>query len=161
VTTQVQPGGGVDAFIADVSRRAAHFSPNGETTRFILEIGEAYACIRLQDVRRPAKFLSQMAQLPPVQFGTEGFRPNLVDDDAPARHYTAFVFVGYWLPRSLGGLVLWMWEILGFIRYGGEWSAPDIRMGRVGLRHGRLIRRNGAAILPSLIARDLAAAPDG
>lgn len=153
----VQNKTGVDALIADVSRRVAAASPHWQgTAQFIQGIAESYAFIRLQDVRSPLRFLKQMAGAPPVQFGNKGFRPTLVDDQNPARHYTAFVFVGFWLPALLATLVLWTWEILSFFRYGGHWSAPDMRMGRVGIQHGRLVRCYGPAILPGLIAQALA-----
>lgn len=145
---------GIDGFISDVSRRAAA-SPHG-TVRFILDISADYAYIHLHDAWNPLRFLSQMASAPPVRFGAEGFDPALVDDQAPARHYTAFVFVGFWLPRLLSVCVLWGWEILGFIRYGGEWSQEDIRMGMVGIRHGEWVRRYGPTVLPGLIAGELA-----
>jgi len=149
---------GIDALIADVNQRLTRLQQQGGTTDdFIREIAEQYAFIRLQDVGRPLQFLRQMAGAPPRRFGTRGFRRELVDDQNPVRHYTAFVFVGYWLPLGLGMLVLWAWEILGFVRYRGHWSQPDIRNGGIGLRHGREVRRAGAAVLPTLITRDLAA----
>lgn len=150
------PHTGVDAFIADVSRRAAAARANS-TFRFILDISADYAYIHLHDAWHPVRFLSQLASAPPVQFGTAGFERALVDDDAPARHYTAFVFIGFWLPKRLSTCVLWGWEILGFFRYGGDWSSPDIRMGRVGIRHGEFVRRYGPTVLPGLIAAELAA----
>lgn len=149
---------GIDALIADVNQRLARLQQQGGTTTdFIREIADQYAFIRLQDMRRPLQFLRQLAGAPPRRFGTHGFRRDLVDDQNPARHYTAFVFVGYWLPLGLGIVVLWAWELLGFVRYRGHWSQPDIRNGGIGLRHGREVRRAGAAVLPTLIARDLAA----
>jgi hypothetical protein len=148
---------GIDAFVADVSRRVAVSSPDWQgTARFVQGIAEAYAFIRLQDMRSPLRFFKQMAGAPPVQFGNKGFRRSLVDDQNPARHYTAFAFVGFWLPVVLATLVLWTWEILSFFRYGGHWSAADMRMGQVGMQHGWLVRRHGPTILPSLIRRDLA-----
>lgn len=147
---------GVAAFLADVKARAARSIAVGQsTTQFILEIGDAYAFIRLQDWRTPLRFLQQMAGAPPTEFGTKGFKRSIVDDENPARHYTAFVFVGYWLPMPLALLVLWAWEILGFVRYRGKWSQPDIRCGRLGIRHGRLVRQQGPEILAGLIERDL------
>lgn len=144
---------GIDAFIADVSRRAGQAKSSAE---FILAIGTDYAYIRLEDAWHPIRFLSQMSGNPPVQFGTDGFEPTLVDDQAPARHYTAFVFVGFWLPRLLSISILWGWEVLGFFRYGGDWSQPDIYMGMVGIRHGEFVRHYGPAVLPGLIAGELA-----
>lgn len=147
---------GVAAFLADVKARAARSIAVGQsTTQFILEIGDAYAFIRLQDWRTPLRFLQQMAGAPPTEFGTKGFKRSIVDDENPARHYTAFVFVGYWLPTPLAFIVLWAWEILGFVRYRGKWSQPDIRCGRLGIRHGRLVRQQGPEILAGLIERDL------
>jgi len=147
---------GVAAFIADVKARAAKTVAEARHTQeFILEIGDAYAFIRLADWRRPRQFLAQLAGDPPIRFGTKGFRRALVDDQNPARHYTAFVFVGYWLPIPLAFLVLWAWEILGFLRYRGKWSQGDMRCGRIGIGHGRQVRRQGATVLADLIARDL------
>jgi len=147
---------GVAAFIADVKARVAKsIAEERHTHEFILEIGDAYAFIRLADWRRPLQFLAQLAGNPPIQFGTKGFRRALVDDQNPARHYTAFVFVGYWLPTPLALLVLWAWEILGFFRYGGKWSQGDMRCGQIGIQHGRQVRRQGPLVLADLIARDL------
>jgi len=148
---------GVDAFIADVSRQVACTPWNRRgAIQFVRCIGDRYAYIRLQDVWQPLRFLRQMAGDPPVQFGAHGFAAHLVDDPAPARHYTALLFVGFWLPKPLATAVLWLWEGLGFVRYHGHWSQPDMRMGRVGIRHGRLLARYGPTILPALIAADLA-----
>lgn len=148
---------GVAAFITDVKARTARSTATGQSaTQFILEISDAYAFIRLQDWRTPLRFLQQMAGEPPVQFGTRGFKRRIVDDKNPARHYTAFVFIGYWLPTPLAHLVLWAWEILGFVRYRGKWSQPDIRCGRLGIRHGRQVRQHGPEVLAGLIERDLA-----
>ena len=147
---------GVAAFMADVKARAAKSMAAGQsTTQFILDIGDAYAFIRLQDWRTPLRFLKQMAGAPPIQFGTRGFKRSVVDDKNPARHYTAFVFVGYWLPTPLAFIVLWAWEMLGFVRYRGKWSQADMRCGRLGIRHGRLVRQQGPGILAGLIERDL------
>ena len=128
----------------------------GLSTRdFVLQIAERYSYIRPQDAPKyPKQFLKQMAGLPPVRFGTAGFLGSIVDDDEPARHYMAFVFVGYWLPTLLAILVLWAWEMLGLVRY-GHWSQPDVRSGHIGIRHGRAVRKEGPTILPKLIHRDL------
>lgn len=148
--------GGVSAFIADVKARAARSIEQSCSTRdFILEISDAYAFIRLQDWRRPLRFLKQMAGTPPITFGTAGFKCTIVDDENPARHYTAFVFVGYWLPTPLAFLVLWAWEILGFIRYRWRWSSRDMQCGYIGVHHGRQVRKQGTAVLADLIAQDL------
>lgn len=153
----MEAGGGVQGFIQAVEKLAKE-APAGwrGTVTFILQMADAYAYIRLRDLAHPLRFLRQMAGRPPVQFGTEGFRPELVDDPNPARHYTAFVFVGFWLPYPLALAVLWLWEIAGFFRYRGHWSWPDLRNGRLGIRHGRMVRLAGPFILPTLIARDLA-----
>ena len=149
---------GYAAFIEYVSERAAQ-APAGWSGAawFILCVGEECANIRLQDVGRPWRFLAQAASAPPVCFGPHGFAPHLVDDRLPARHYVAFVFVGFWLPYPLAWLTLYAWEIAGFLRYGFHWSAPDLRLGWVGIRHGALIGRYGPTILPALVAADLAA----
>ena len=149
--------GGIIAFIDNVQRYADECGPDRDgANQFIQRISEDYANIQLADIGQPLRFLKQLSGKPPVRFGTEGFKPLLVDDDNPARHYTAFVFVGYWLPWVLSIFVLYGWEILGFLRYRFQWSQGDVRMGLVGLRHGRAVRREGAGVLAELIACDLA-----
>ena len=109
---------GVDDFIAEIRKRAETVgSQRRDCNRFIREIADDYAFIRLDDISHLRKFLVQMAGAPPVRFGTDGFNPTIVDDHNPARHYTAFVFVGYWLPGILAVAMLWLWEILGYVRY--------------------------------------------
>lgn len=148
---------GVDAFIRSVSLLAwLAYLGHWDTSQFVQEIGELYAHIRLEDIGHPRQFLTQMAGAPPVQFGTSGFRPSLIDDANPARHYTAFLFVGFYLPIWISTLMLILWEVAGFIRYRGEWSWPDIRSGWLGIRHGRLVREQGSVVLPGLIAAQLA-----
>jgi hypothetical protein len=161
VQRQCKPAnpGGVDAFIADLSRHVAAASPGwAGTVRFMLQIGEAYAFIRLQDLYNPLRFLKQLEGAPPVQFGTEGFHHSLVEpgDANPARHYLAFLFIAFWLPTWLTVPILYAWEILGYLRYRFHWSQEDMRSGWIGIRHGRLVRQYGPTILPALVARDLA-----
>lgn len=146
---------GFDAFLNDVNQCVEKANKQRHTTRdFVLHIAERYAHIRPQDLKSPKRFYQQISSSPPVCFGTQGFRQSIVDDQEPARHYTAFVFVGYWLPTLLAVPFLWAWEVLGFVRY-GHWSQPDVRSGLIGIRHGRAIRREGASVLPVLICRDL------
>ena len=152
------PGVAADAhqFVQVVSDYASQVPPNWRgSARFVRRIGEEFAFIRMADLWRPLRFLRQMAGAPPVQFGDQGFDPALVDDRNPARHYVAFVVMGFWLPAPLAWLTLVSWEVLGFLRYGGKWSRPDMRLGQIGLRHGRRVRRHGARILPRLIEEDL------
>ena len=151
------PLGGVDAFIHYVSTQA-HVAPGGwaGAAWFILRIGEDVANIRLHDLWQPARFLRQMAAAPPLGFGVDGFITSLVDDRNPARHYLAFVFVGFWLPARLAKGVLYAWEVAGFIRYRGVWSPHDVACGKIGLRHGALVRSYGPVVLPALIAAELA-----
>ena len=148
--------GGIDDFITDVSRLAAQTSQT-QPGAFILRMGEDYAYIRLTDIWHPLRFFKQMAGMPPVSFGTRGFSEAILDDYNPARHYTAFVFVGYWLPTFVAIIMLWLWEVASFFRYQGHWSQKDIVSGKIGIRHGRLVRRYSPTILPSLIAADIAA----
>src|SRR5690606_16797561 len=124
----LQPGGpslleGIDGFLAAVQRLASRaYTGHLTTAQALLHLGEDYAFIRPRDLVRPVRFLRQMAGEPPIRLGTAGFRKSLVDDRNPARHYTAFLVVGYWLPVWAAWLVLWLWEIAGFVRYGGKWS---------------------------------------
>lgn len=150
----------LDHFIARISELAAASPPDDVgTMSFILHIGEQFANIRVQDLyRHPLRFLLQVNQAPTLRLGSSGFAAPLVEGphDNIARHYSAFVFVGFWLPAPLAAPFLWLWEILSFFRYRGHWSQPDIRSGQIGIRHGRLVRCYGPTILPGLIAGELA-----
>lgn len=150
---------GLDAFITDLSPFVAAASPGRwGTIRFVLQVGERYAFIRLGDLYHPLRFLRQLEGAPPVAFPKSGFSPAILEagDAHPTRHYTAFLYLGFWLPYPLAVVALYAWEILGFVRYGGHWSTPDMRSGRIGIRHGALVRRYGPTVLPGLIAGDLA-----
>lgn len=108
---------GIEAFVTDVRDQANKSSSNWlGKIQFILRISERYANIRLRDLWRPIRFLKQLISRPPVEFGTDGFQEDLVDDYAPARHYTVFVFTGFWLPYLLAVIMLWLWEFLGYLR---------------------------------------------
>lgn len=148
---------GVAAFIRGVSELAwrAYLEQSGDR-RLVNTVAERYAFIRLPDAVHPIRFLRQMAGAPPIQVGTEGFRADILDDYNPARHYSALLFVGFYAPRFLATLILFAWEIAGFVRYRGQWSWPDIRSGLLGIRHGRLVRRYGGVVLPALIASQVA-----
>lgn len=147
---------GLNAFVRYLETQAATVEREGQTSRqFIDRISADCAYIRLEDINRPWRFLRQMEGAPPLRFGTDGFDPSLVDDPNPARHYMAFVFLGFWLPRPLALLALYLWEVAGFVRYGGNWSGRDVACGLVGLRHGAAVRQCGPAVLPGLAKRDL------
>ena len=151
-------GSGFDAFIAYLSTQAQAAPPGfAGSAWYILRVSEDCAYIRLQDMWQPLRFLRQMAGAPPLRFGTGGFSPEHVDDSNPARHYMAFVFVGFWLPPLLGVLVLYAWEIAGFLRYRFQWSPHDVTSGKLGLRHGGIIRTYGPTVHPALVAAELAA----
>ncbi len=156
--TADQPG--FAAFLAAVSELITTTPPDFPgTAGLILRLAERYANLRVQDLpQHPLQFALQANRTPPINLGPAGFRADLVESavDNVARHYTAFLFVGFWLPTLLATLVLWSWEILGFLRYGGHWSQPDIWTGKIGIDHGRLVRQYGPTILPSLLVRDLA-----
>lgn len=158
LATEEQRQAGFHAFYADVEERIAAAQARQESTgTFIRHSAERYANICLNDaLPRPLQFLKQMSGKPPVCFGTPGFQRTIVDDQEPARHYTAFVFVGYWLPALLAIPFLWAWETLGFFRY-GYWSRPDIRSGLIGIRHGRVLRKTDFTRWPELLKRDLSA----
>lgn len=148
---------GFDAFLAAVEDLAARVYARQVTpAQAIQRLGEDYAFIRLRDLAQPLRFLRQMAGHPPIRLGVIGFRHDLVDDQNPARHYTAFLVLGYWLPFWAAWLSVWLWEIAGFMRYGGKWSKADLESGMVGIRHGRLVRRYGMTVLPGLMAAELA-----
>jgi hypothetical protein len=129
---------------------------NGDSAKVVRRLAEDFAFIRLQDVWHLYKFLRQMEGEPPIRLGTKGFRRDLVDDHNPARHYMAFVAMGYWLPVFLAKIVLYLWEIAGYIRYGFKWSPADMRSGRTGVRHGNTVRHHGIAVLPELMEAELA-----
>lgn len=148
---------GLDHFLAYLQRMAAQ-APTGWPGHlwFLLRISEDCAGIFTADVVRPLHFLRQMADAPPLRFDASGFSPAIVDDQNPARHYIAFVFVGFWLPTFLAIAVLYAWEVAGFIRYRGFWSEKDVASGKIGVAHGRWLRRTAPVVLPGLVAADLA-----
>jgi hypothetical protein len=153
----VARGPGVDGLIQGVEQVLLEARRRGAGDGWaMLRLGEDYANIRLGDVRRPLRFLRQMAGAPPLRLGTTGFRAEYVDDHNPARHYMAFVLLGYWLPRWMALTFLLLWEVAGWIRYGFVWSPCDLACGVLGVRHGGWVRRYGAVILPGLIAGELA-----
>lgn len=149
-------GGGLSGFVTYLMA-CANGCVDDKTGRraFIARIGSDCAGIHLENVKQPVRFLREMQGNPPLRFGTSGFAPSLVDDLNPARHYVAFVVVGYWLPLLLGLGVLYLWEIASFFRYRGSWSQKDVRSGIIGLRHGRAVAHSGVGVLAGLAARDL------
>ena len=128
----------------------------GDSDATVRRLAEDFAYIHLHDIWNPYRFLKQMEGEPPILLGTTGFRRDLVDDHNPARHYMAFVAMGYWLPYWLAVVVLYLWEFAGYVRYGFKWSAEDMLSGWTGVRHGHAVRQGGVAVLPELMARDLA-----
>lgn len=129
----------------------------GDSNATVRRLAEDFAYIHLHDVWNPFRFLKQMEGEPPILLGTKGFRRELVDDRNPARHYIAFVAMGYWLPFWLAIFVLYGWEFAGFVRYGFKWSKEDMLSGRTGVRHGHAVRTHGVEVLPALMERDLSA----
>jgi hypothetical protein len=129
---------------------------NGDSGKVVQRLAEDFAYIHLHDFWNPLKFLRQMEGQPPIRLGTAGFRRELVDDRNPARHYMAFVALGYWLPRLLALAVLYLWEVAGYVRYGFKWSKADMLSGLIGVRHGQAVRREGIEVLPKLMQQDLA-----
>lgn len=103
---------------------------------------------------RPLAFWRGLRTRPPVTFGPAGFRPTLVDDSEPARHYAAFLGVGYFLPAPLDLLFARLWERAEGIVF-RQYSAIDLALAELAVRHGRRARREGPAILPALIRADL------
>ena len=146
---------GLAGLIASARRMIAE--ENGNSDRVVRRLSEDFAYIRLQDVWNPYRFLRQMEGNPPIRLGTQGFRQELIDDHNPARHYMAFVAMGYWLPYVLAMVVLYLWEVAGYLRYGFKWSEADMLSGLTGVRHGNAVRHQGIAVLPGLMEKDLAA----
>ena len=145
---------GLPGLLAATQRYIAE--EKGDSGKVMRRLAEDFAYIRLQDIRHLYKFLRQMEGNPPVMLGTKGFRRELVDDRNPARHYMAFVAMGYWLPYLLALAVLYLWEFAGYIRYGFKWSPADMLSGFTGVRHGNAVRHRGIEVLPGLMAADLA-----
>lgn len=148
---------GIDAFIDYLCRQAGQVvSGRMGSTQFIGRVAEDCSNLRVREIARPLVFLRQVTEVPSHPFDATGFRPGVVDDELPARHYIAFLAVGYWLPAPLALLVLYLWEIAGFVRYRGLWSRRDLASGKIGIRHGRYVHSLGPAVLPGLVAGELA-----
>lgn len=148
--------GGFAAFERLITQLAvAHGGDAAGTRRFVNDLAARCAGIHLDQMHRPVRFLLDMQGNPPQAFGVEGFDADVVDDLNPARHYVAFVFVGFWLPKLLAVLVLYGWEVASFFRYRGHWSPKDIESGFIGIEHGRAVVRHGAGVLATLARRDI------
>jgi hypothetical protein len=78
------------------------------------------------------------------QFGSSGFRSDLVDDANPARHYVAYLAVGFQKGGLPGAAIAVARELPGIC--GGGCSAQDIRLGVIGANHGASLRPNAQAI---------------
>lgn len=123
-------------------------------TWFVLELARQAANVDFGELRRPWRFWRRLRQEPPVCFGPRGFRPALTDDFHPARHYSAFLLVGFFLPNPLGAAFAWLWERAeGWLL--GSFSPRDVGLARLAVRHGRAVRHEGPAALPALIRRDV------
>jgi len=129
-------------------------SQDRDAAWFVLVLARQAANIDVGDLRRPWRFWRRLRQEPPVCFGPRGFRPALTDDFHPARHYSAFVLAGFFLPAPLGAAFAWLWEHAeGWLL--GSFSPRDVELARLAVRHGRAVRRDGPAALPALIRRDV------
>lgn len=117
-------------------------------------LAERCANVDLRLLRRPLQFWRSLRRLPPVCFGRSGFRGELVDDYHPARHYCAFLAVGFFLPEWLAFPFATIWEGAEHLVF-GEHSPRDVALSRVAIRHGRLTRREGIDRLPGLIRSEL------
>jgi hypothetical protein len=74
------------------------------------------------------------------QFGNTGFRSDLVDDANPARHYAAYLAVGFQKGGLPGAAIAVARELPGIC--GGGCSVQDIRLGIMGANHGASLRPN-------------------
>ena len=117
---------------------------------FVLELARQCANVDFGELRRPWRFWSMLRQEPPVCFGPRGFRPDLVDDFHPARHYSAFLLIGFFFPQPLAVAFSRLWEWSEGVIL-GQFSPNDVRMSQLAIRHGRAVRRAGPASLPALI----------
>ena len=120
----------------------------------ILTLARECANVDLRRIRRPLRFWRSLQELPPVCFGRDGFRPDLVDDYHPARHYCAFLATGFFLPAWLAIPFARLWERAEGVVY-GEYSPSDVILSEIAIRHARALRRDGMSQLPALIRRDL------
>ncbi len=145
--------GGCTGFADAVERWAAEARERGAGW-FVETLAREAANIDLSDLDRPWRVLLRLDRAPPREWGTRGFRPELVDDIRPARHYTGFVFVGYTFPWPLAVLALVGWESLGTLRY-RSFSREALVLGWLGFRHGRRVRRDGPEALAPLIRAEL------
>ncbi|MSP13068.1 MAG: hypothetical protein EXR62_08925 [Chloroflexi bacterium] len=147
---------GATGFVARVQYYAGLSSQHTRSSHWFIDtLACQFAGLDLADWWRPWRWFRAMGSAkPPEDMGPAGFRVDLVDDNRPARHYVAFLMIGYYLTYPLGWLVMYGWEILGWVRY-GSFSRTDILLAKVGLQHGVMIRRDGPEILADLIVRDL------
>lgn len=127
---------------------------------FVLALARRCANVDFGALGRPRRFWRMLRQEPPICFGPRGFRAGLVDDFHPARHYSAFVLVGFFLPGPLARAFGWLWEWAEGVAL-GQFSPRDVGLSRLAARHGRAVRQRGPAALPALIRADLCEATAG
>jgi len=137
------------ASLADLAQREGR-----RPAWYLLALARQCANVDFRRMRRPLRFWRMLRQEPPVCFGPRGFRTSLVDDFHPARHYSAFLLVGFFLPGPAARAFGWLWEWAEGIVL-GQFSPRDVGLSRLAIRHGRAVRRRGPAVLPALIQADL------
>jgi len=142
-------------FVAYVAEQAERAAGERRGARWLaLTLAHQCANVDFHLLRRPLHFWRALRQEPPVCFGPRGFRGSLADDFHPARHYSAFLMIGYFLPYALAAAFAWLWEAAEGIFLGG-YSRCDVALSRIAVRHGNILRRQGPAALAPLILRDL------
>jgi hypothetical protein len=75
------------------------------------------------------------------QFNASGFNPALVDDNNPARHYTAYLGTGFQKGPVVGAGIAILREFPGICQ--GGCSLQDVRLGLIGSSHGSQLGVNG------------------
>ena len=146
---------GCPAFAGYAETLAAQAAHEGRRTRwFMLELARQCGNVDLSRLGHPIRFWRSLRELPPKRFGNIGFRAELVDDFHPARHYVAFLMIGFFLPYPLALAFGWLWERAEGIVL-GEFSPRDVALGRLAIAHGRTVRQAGPAALPALIRKEL------
>lgn len=128
---------GLNRFATHVERLASYYKA-GETSLFVKAVafvwgGVPYVAPLSASVTMAVNPGSAWEQYPPLQEGTAGWNPSLVDDENPSHHYAGFLHAGYFLSYLPGAVVNYLRD--GLMGY----NPQDLRCGNIAARHGDML----------------------
>ncbi len=128
---------GIERFAVHVERLASYYKPH-ERNQFVAAFGFVFGGVPLGhyilsawDMATPANCWTAY---PPLFEGSEGWRPELVDDENPSHHYAGLFYMGYFFGASIGRAVNWLRD--GPLSVTSE---PDLVLGDLAADQGQML----------------------